>query len=72
MFHATIANKTTIEEGRMRVEQEGINFLRWYQQLEDTQQQDDLMMEGLQKEVQNLQEVQVKFIKVQTEVNYRT
>jgi hypothetical protein len=47
MFHATIANKTTIEEGRMRVEQEGINFLRWYQQLEDTQQQDDLMMEGL-------------------------
>ncbi len=41
----------------MRVEEEVTDFCRWYQQLKDTQQQDVLMMEGLWKEIQSMQEV---------------
>lgn len=38
----------------MKAEHEVTNLCRWYQQLEDTQQHDAFMMEGLQKEVQSL------------------
>jgi uncharacterized membrane protein (DUF106 family) len=53
-FYATIANKIIMEEGRMMAKQEVTDFHRWYQQLENTQQHDALMMEGLRKEVQSL------------------
>ncbi len=53
-FHVAIIDKTIAEKGRMKVEHEVTDLCRWYQQLEDTQQQDALMMEGLQMEVQSL------------------
>lgn len=37
-LHATIADKTMMEERRMKVEQEVIDICRWHQQLKDTQQ----------------------------------
>jgi hypothetical protein len=35
-LHAVVVDKTIVEEGRMKVEQEVIDLCRWYQQLEDT------------------------------------
>jgi hypothetical protein len=49
VFHVTTTNKTTITEGKMRVEEEVTNLCRWYQQLKHTQQHDVLMMEGSER-----------------------
>ncbi len=51
----------------MRAEHEINDLCKRYQQLEDTQQQDDVMLRELQKEIQGLHKVQVRLTKVETE-----